>query len=82
MRHETRDELRHETVRLGRPFTSRLMSHVSCLTSLVTCSGAVASVLLLVLVWALFGQSGNFEVLRLDDPSYTYLCPFVKDGLS
>ena len=58
------------------------MSHVSCLTSHVTCSGAVASVLLLVLVWALFGQSGNFEFLRLDDPNYTFLCPFVKDGLS
>ncbi len=41
-----------------------------------------ASLLLVVLVWALFGQTGNFEFLRWDDPSYTYLCPFVKDGLS
>ena len=57
------------------------MSHVSCLTSLVLRPWAIAS-FLLVLVWALFGQSGNFEFLRLDDPNYTYLCPFVKDGLS
>ncbi len=41
-----------------------------------------ASLLLVGLVWALFRQTGNFEFLRLDDPSYTYLCPFVKGGLS
>ena len=33
-------------------------------------------------MWALFRQTGGFEFLRLDDPGYTYLCPFVKDGLS
>ena len=89
MRRETRDELKHETVRLGRPFTSRLMSHVSRLMSLlsrlafhVSRPWFVASLLLVGLVWALFGQSGNFEFLRLDDPSYTFNCPFVKDGLS
>ena len=82
MRHETRDELRHETFRLGRPFASCLMSHVSCLTSRVSLLWAVASLLLVGLVWALFGQTGNFEFLRLDDPDYTYRCAFVKDGLS
>ena len=43
---------------------------------------AAASLLLVLLVWALFRQTGDFEFLRLDDPSYTFLCPFVKDGLS
>ena len=42
----------------------------------------VASLLLVGLVWALFGQTGKFEFLRLDDPDYTYRCAFVKDGLS
>ena len=42
----------------------------------------VASLLLVGLVWALFGQSGKFEFLRLDDPTYTFNCTFVKDGLS
>ena len=41
-----------------------------------------ASLLLVVLVWALFGQAGNFQYLLLDDPNYTFNCPFVKDGLS
>ena len=41
-----------------------------------------AAILLMLLVWALFGQTGNFEFLRLDDPDYTYRCAFVKDGLS
>ena len=40
------------------------------------------SVLLVGLVWALFGQTGGFDYLRLDDPNYTFLCPFVKNGLS
>ncbi len=33
-------------------------------------------------MWALFGQSGGFEFLRLDDHDYTFRCAFVKDGLS
>ena len=41
-----------------------------------------ASILLVGLVWALFGQTGTFEFLNLDDPNYTFNCPFVKDGLS
>ena len=82
MRHETRDELRHETFRLGRPFASRLTSHVSRLMSHVSLLWVVASLLLVGLVWALFGQTGDFEFLRLDDPDYTYRCAFVKDGLS
>ena len=82
MRHETRDELRHETFRLGRPFASGLRSQVSCLTSHVSLLWVVASLLLIGLVWALFGQTGKFEFLRLDDPDYTYRCAFVKDGLS
>ena len=43
---------------------------------------AVASLLLVGLVWALFGQTGSFEFLRFDDPDYTFNCAFVKDGLS
>ena len=43
---------------------------------------AAASLVLVGLVWALFGQTGGFDYLRLDDPNYTFLCPFVKDGLS
>ena len=53
---------------------SRLTSHVSC--------QVILSVLLVGLVWALFGQTGGFDYLRLDDPNYTFLCPFVKNGLS
>ena len=41
-----------------------------------------ASILLTGLVVALFGQTGGFDYLRLDDPNYTFLCPFVKNGLS
>ena len=41
-----------------------------------------ASILLILLVWALFGQTGGFDYLRLDDHDYTYRCAFVKDGLS
>ena len=82
MRHETRDELRHETSRPGRPCASSLRSQVSGLRSHVSLLGAVASLLLVALVWALFRQTWDFDFLRLDDPSYTYLCPFVKDGLS
>ena len=82
MRHETRDELRHETSRLGRSFTPGLKSQVSCLTSHVSLLWVIASLLLVGLVWALFGQTGNFEFLRLDDPDYTFRCAFVKDGLS
>ena len=43
---------------------------------------AAASILLVVLVWALFRQTGDFEFLRLDDHDYTYRCAFVKEGLS
>ena len=41
---------------------------------------AVASLLLVALVWGLFRQTGDFEFLRLDDHDYTYRCDFVKDG--
>ncbi len=43
---------------------------------------AAVSILLVLLVWALFRQTGDFEFLRLDDHDYTYRCAFVKDGLS
>ena len=66
MRRETRDEP---------SFASRLMS-------LVSRPSIVALILLVGLVWALFGQTGGFDYLRLDDPNYTFLSPFVKDGLS
>ena len=68
MRRETRDELRHETFRPWR----LLVSH----------PWTIASILLVLLVWALFRQTGDFEFLRLDDHDYTYRCAFVKDGLS
>ena len=48
----------------------------------ITCLWTISSLLLVGLVWALFGQTGNFEFLRLDDPDYTFRCAFVKDGLS
>ena len=43
---------------------------------------AAASILLVLLVWVLFRQTGDFEFLRLDDHDYTYRCAFVKEGLS
>ncbi len=82
MRRETRDEQRHETFRIWRLFVSRLTSILSRLVSHVSCPWAIASLLLVGLVWALFAQTGNFEYLNLDDPNYTFNCAFVKDGLS
>ena len=82
MRRETRDEGRHETSRLLGAFVSRLTSTLSRLMSHVSCPWAIASLLLVGLVWALFGQTGSFEFLRFDDPDYTFNCAFVKDGLS
>ena len=82
MRRETRDEGRHETSRLLGAFVSRLTSTLSRLMSHVSCSWTIASLLLVGLVWALFGQTGSFEFLRFDDPDYTFNCAFVKDGLS
>ena len=82
MRRETRDEPRHETFRLLRLFVSRLTSLFSRLTSHVSCLWTIASLLLIGLVWALFGQAGDFAYLNLDDPNYTFNCAFVKDGLS
>ena len=79
MRRETRDEPRRETFRL---LVSRLMSPLSRLTSHVSRPWIIASILLVVLVWVLFRQTGDFEFLRLDDHDYTYRCAFVKDGLS
>ena len=82
MRRETRDEPRQGTFRLLRLFVSRLTSSLSCLTSHVSCLWVIASILLVGLVWALFGQAGDFEYLNLDDPNYTFNCAFVRDGLS
>ena len=31
---------------------------------------------------ALFASSIGFEFIRLDDPAYTFACPFVRGGLS
>ena len=33
-------------------------------------------------VFAVYSQTGSYEFLRFDDQDYTFLCPFVKDGLS
>ncbi len=35
-----------------------------------------------LLVFLLYFQTRSFEFLRFDDQDYTFLCPFVKDGLS
>ncbi|MGN0853567.1 MAG: hypothetical protein ACI4Q3_09355 [Kiritimatiellia bacterium] len=44
---------------------------------------AICSVLLLVLaVCFLYGETGGFEFLRLDDHDYTFRCRFVFDGFS
>lgn len=40
------------------------------------------SFLLVLSVWFLYGQTGAFEFLRLDDHDYTFRCAFVHDGLS
>ena len=58
------------------------MSNLSRLMSYVSRPWIIASLLLVGLVWALFGQAGSFEYLNLDDPNYTFNCAFVKDGLS
>ena len=42
----------------------------------------LAVLLLVAAVWFLYFQTGGFEFLRFDDPTYTYRCPFVHDGLS
>lgn len=43
---------------------------------------AFAILCILLAVWFLYGQTGGYEYLRLDDPDYTFRCAFVKDGLS
>ena len=35
-----------------------------------------------LLVFLFYFQTRSFEFLRFDDQDYTFLCPFVKDGLS
>ena len=40
------------------------------------------SFLLAIVVFAVYAQTFSFEFLRFDDQDYTFLCPFVKDGLS
>ena len=42
----------------------------------------ILAVLLVGLVWAVFGQACWFEYLPSDDLVYTNCCPFVRDGLS
>ena len=41
-----------------------------------------AALLLVAVLGLLYLQTGGFEFLRFDDPTYTYRCPFVHDGLS
>ena len=40
------------------------------------------SLALVVAIALVYGQTARFSLLACDDPSYTTLCPFVKDGLS
>ena len=35
-----------------------------------------------LVVFLVYLQTYSFEFLRFDDQDYTFLCPFVKDGLS
>ena len=42
----------------------------------------LAVLLLVAAVWFLYFQTGGFEFLRFDDPTYTYRCSFVHNGLS
>ena len=42
----------------------------------------IAASLLALSVWCMFGASGDFGFLRLDDQDYTFRCAFVMDGLS
>lgn len=42
----------------------------------------MAILFLLLAVWFLYGQTGSYDYLRLDDPDYTFHCNFVKNGLS
>lgn len=41
-----------------------------------------AAFAILMAVWTLYDQTGDFEFLRFDDHDYTFRCTFVKDGLS
>ena len=43
---------------------------------------AFVPLLISVLVFLVYFQVHSFEFLRFDDQDYTFLCPFVKDGLS
>ncbi len=52
-----------------KPF-SRLVIFAVCALALAGC------------VWAVWGQTGGFEYIRLDDNDYTFDCPFVAGGLS
>ena len=41
-----------------------------------------AALAILLAVWTLYDQTGDFEFLRFDDHDYTFRCTFVKNGLS
>lgn len=43
---------------------------------------AFLSLALVAGVALVYGQTAHFSLLACDDPSYTTLCPFVKDGIS
>ena len=42
----------------------------------------ILSLAIFLLVFLFYFQTRSFEFLRFDDQDYTFLCPFVKDGLS
>ena len=42
----------------------------------------LGAVILAALVGLLYAPTGSFGFLHLDDQDYTFLCPFVHDGLS
>ena len=43
---------------------------------------ALGAALLALLVGILYAPTGTFGFLHLDDPDYTFRCPFVCGGLS
>ena len=42
----------------------------------------ILSLAIFLFVFLFYFQTRSFEFLRFDDQDYTFLCPFVKDGLS
>ena len=62
---------------MGSPQAIEPSNHLRGLIVLAACALALVGC-----VWAVWGQTGGFEYIRLDDNDYTFDCPFVVGGLS